>query len=93
MTLAAVITALVRPSLRSAPGFAFSAAKMGEGKSLQADAVAYISTGRSPAMMSRTDDPDEMRKRVVSLLIGFAAHAGLPLVGLTTIAIEAQMPG
>ena len=69
VALACVLTQLVRPVLRSAPLFAFSAAKMGEGKSLQSDISTMIGTGRSPAMMSWTDDTDEMRKRITAMLL------------------------
>ena len=71
--LAALLTPLVRPWLRSAPLFAFRAPKMASGKSLLADVVALLATGRvAPAMAPGRDD-EEIRKRITAfLLAGFS---------------------
>ncbi|MCP4036596.1 MAG: bifunctional DNA primase/polymerase [bacterium] len=67
--LAAMLTALIRKSLRTAPLFAFRAPTMGSGKSLLADVVSMIATGFPAAVMSQGKDEDETRKRVLSLLL------------------------
>jgi len=69
VAVAALITGLVRRSLRSAPLFAFTAPKMASGKSLLATCVAYLATGRPPAMMSQGDDAENERKRLFALLL------------------------
>ncbi|TAH37720.1 MAG: hypothetical protein EYC70_07065 [Planctomycetota bacterium] len=66
--LAACLTAVVRRSLPSAPMFALSAPKMAAGKSLLADCVALIATGRTAAMMSQGKNEEEDCKRLLSLL-------------------------
>ncbi len=68
VALAAILTALIRPSLRTAPLFAFRAAKMGSGKSLLADVVSLISTGRAAAVMSQGADENEDKKRMLPIL-------------------------
>lgn len=68
VAIAAMLTALIRPSLRTAPLFAFRAAKMGSGKSLLADAVALIATGRPASVMSQGADENEDKKRMLPIL-------------------------
>ncbi|HCK82540.1 MAG TPA: hypothetical protein PK880_05810 [Candidatus Competibacter sp.] len=68
--LSALLTAAVRPSLRTAPLHAFSAPRPASGKSLLADCVALIVTGRPATNMSFTPDPDESRKRILTVLMG-----------------------
>ena len=67
--LAAILTALVRKSLRTSPLFAFRAPKMASGKSLLVDVVSLISTGSPAAVMSYGKDEDETRKRILALLL------------------------
>lgn len=67
--MAAMLTALVRKSLPSAPLFTFSAPKMRSGKSLLADLGAMLATGRPCAMLSQAGDPEEDRKRLLAVLI------------------------
>ncbi|KAA0249821.1 MAG: hypothetical protein EDX89_23530 [Acidobacteria bacterium] len=67
--VAAILTALVRRSLRSAPLFAFRAPKMGSGKSLLADVVSMVAAGRPCAVMSLGGDANEERKRWLSVLL------------------------
>ena len=69
VALAAILTGLVRRSLRTAPLFAFRAPKMSSGKSLLADVVAMMSTGRPVPAMPQGKDEDEDRKRMLALLI------------------------
>lgn len=67
--IACLLTALLRPTLRSAPLFLLSATKMGTGKSLLANIITMITSGRSnPSMMSYSDNDDEMQKRFLSIL-------------------------
>jgi len=68
--LSGILTAAVRPSLRTAPLHAFSAPRPASGKSLLADCIALIVTGRPATNMSFTPDPDESRKRILTILLG-----------------------
>ena len=67
--LAAMLTGLIRRSLRTAPLFAFRAPKMGSGKSLLADVVAMLGTGRVASVMSQGKDEDEDKKRMLAILM------------------------
>jgi hypothetical protein len=67
--LAAILTALVRRSLRSAPMFGFTAPLRGSGKSLLADVVSLIATGRDAAVMSQARSSEEDKKRLLSILL------------------------
>ncbi|MCB1884747.1 MAG: hypothetical protein KDG89_12260 [Geminicoccaceae bacterium] len=78
--LSALLTALVRPVLRSAPLFAFDAPKMASGKTLLATTVGCVVLGRAPAMMSQAEDPESERKRVLSLLL-----EGTPVVVIDNV--------
>ncbi len=68
VALAALLTALTRRSFPTAPMFLFDAPTRASGKSLLAKAVAQVATGREAAGMTYSGDPDEERKRLVSLL-------------------------
>jgi putative DNA primase/helicase len=67
--VAAVMTALVRRSLPSAPMVAITAPTPGTGKSLLAEVVAAISLGRQAAMLALGDDEAETEKRLYSALL------------------------
>lgn len=67
--VAAVLTAIVRRSLRTAPMFAISAPVMGAGKTLAADLIGIIATGHAPAVMSQGRNPDEDQKRLLAVLL------------------------
>lgn len=69
VALSAILTALVRRSLRSAPMHAFRAPKMASGKSLLADVVGLIANGRRVAVITPAPDANEERKRVFSVLL------------------------
>ncbi len=61
--VAALLTLLARPAILGAcPGFLFDASTRGSGKSLQADVVSLIATGRSTAKMNYPTDPIELEK-------------------------------
>ncbi|MFN0007025.1 MAG: bifunctional DNA primase/polymerase [Planctomycetota bacterium] len=67
--LAAILTALIRRSIRTAPLSGFRAPTMASGKSLLADIVSMIATGRVCSVMSQGKDEDEERKRILAILI------------------------
>lgn len=67
--LSAMLMAIIRHSLRTVPMHTFSAPKMSSGKSLLADVVSFIATGSPATAMSYTEDDNEMRKRIISILV------------------------
>ncbi|MES0020635.1 bifunctional DNA primase/polymerase [Mesorhizobium sp. M0036] len=67
--VAAVLTAIARPGLRTAPLFAIDAPTAGTGKSLLAETIGVIATGHLPAMMSQGRNPEEDEKRLSSVLM------------------------
>lgn len=67
--VASILTALIRRSLKSAPLFAYRAPKMGSGKSLLADVVSMVATGRPCAVLSLGQDANEERKRWIAILV------------------------
>jgi len=67
--LAAILTALVRRSIPTAPMFLFDARTMSTGKSLLADAISLIATGRTCALMTQGHDTGEDQKRIFSVLL------------------------
>jgi len=67
--LVAILTVLIRRSLRTAPLIAYRAPKMASGKSLLADVVAMIATGRVASVMSQGKDEDEDKKRMLAILM------------------------
>ncbi|MER2624862.1 MAG: hypothetical protein ABTS22_13100, partial [Accumulibacter sp.] len=67
--LSAILTATVRHSIKNAPMHTFNAPVMASGKSLLADVAALVATGHPATIMSYTPDGDEMRKRVLSVLM------------------------
>lgn len=78
--LAAIITALLRRMLPAAPIFAVSAPTAGTGKSLFAEVVGVIATGRKPPMLSMGDDEAELEKR-----IGMVLLEGDPLIVIDNV--------
>jgi Domain of unknown function (DUF3854) len=66
--LVAILTALQRRLLESAPLFAFTAPAQRSGKSLLAESIGLIATGRKPAAMSVARDDEEIRKAITSIL-------------------------
>lgn len=74
--ISGILTALVRKSIKSAPLHAFRAPKMRSGKTLLADCVALVATGRPCAVMSQNvNNPDEEKKRLLAVLL-----AGDPVI-------------
>lgn len=62
-TIASLLTLLARPAIAgSVPAFVFDASTRGSGKTLQADAVSVIATGRAASKMSYPPDAAELEK-------------------------------
>lgn len=81
--LAAVFTVLARPAIEGAvPAFLFDATTPGSGKTLQADIVSLLATGRTTAKMAYpVDNDDEVEK-----ILGGCALEGAQLVNFDNIA-------
>jgi putative DNA primase/helicase len=67
--LAGFLTALLRRSLPSAPLLGITAPAAGSGKSLLAEGLAVVATGRPGAMLSIGSDDAEMEKRLAGVLL------------------------
>jgi hypothetical protein len=69
--LAALLTAVERPVLPTAPALAFDAPVQGSGKTLLARCVGYLATGREPDTFPHTKgrDDEEIRKRLFAALV------------------------
>lgn len=67
--IAAIITALLRRILPSAPMFAVTAPMPGTGKTLLAETAAIISTGRRASVLSLGHDDAESEKRLGGVLL------------------------
>jgi putative DNA primase/helicase len=83
----ALLTALLRKSVRTAPLFAFSAPVMASGKSLLADCVALLATGRPAAVWTYTNDPEETRKHITAALL---AGDGVICIDNVSIPLESD---
>lgn len=86
--LAALLTALVRPSLPTAPLFLNRATRPGSAKTLLADIPALVATGRPATIFELGADADEVEKRMLSVLLSGDAVINLdnlevPLAGAT----------
>lgn len=68
VALSAMLTAVARPSLPTAPLHAFSAPCPGTGKTTCANVPAIMATGKEAPVFNYVSDPDEMRKAFFSLL-------------------------
>lgn len=68
--LAGLLTAVIRPSLLTAPGFAIDAPVQGSGKTLLACCIAALATGSAPEVWPHTAgrDDEEVRKRLFTAL-------------------------
>ncbi|NWH07344.1 MAG: bifunctional DNA primase/polymerase [Alphaproteobacteria bacterium] len=69
VALSAMLTAVCRKMLRTAPLHGFTAPTMGTGKSLIADVVAILGTGRDAPVMSQGATEEEDEKRLLSILM------------------------
>ncbi len=66
--IAGILTAIQRRLLESAPLFAFDAPAQRSGKSLLAESLGVIATGRKPAATGVPKEGDELRKAITSAL-------------------------
>jgi hypothetical protein len=69
VALAAILTALDRPNMPTAPLHGFSATVAGTGKSKLADIVSVLATGRPAAVKGQPSTEDELEKRLNSELL------------------------
>lgn len=67
--LSAILTALVRHTVPTAPLHLFSACRAGSGKSLLADAVSLIANGKTATILDLAEDNDEQEKRLLSVFL------------------------
>ena len=67
--LAAIFTAVVRPSLPAAPGYHAVAPSSGSGKSLLCDTIAYFASPGSPVRASYPATVEEATKSMLSMLM------------------------
>ncbi|MEW6265655.1 MAG: primase C-terminal domain-containing protein [Thermodesulfobacteriota bacterium] len=80
-TFALLLTPPLRPAINGlTPLAVISAPQAGTGKSLLAELIGVINTGRPAAMMTAPEDEEEWRKRITTTLL-----AGSPLVCLDNI--------
>jgi hypothetical protein len=75
VALSAILTSLIRPSIKTAPIHGFDAPAAGSGKSMIVELVGIIATGNKPAAMSQGKDDEEDEKRLSVVL-----RAGDPIV-------------
>jgi hypothetical protein len=75
VAVSALLTALVRSSLRTAPLHAFDAPTAGTGKSLLAEMAGLLATGVRPPALSQGKSPEEDEKRLATVLF-----AGNPVI-------------
>ncbi len=68
--LAALLTSVSRPALKTAPAFGIDAPVQGAGKTLLALTIGALGTGKSPASWPHTSarDDEEVRKRIMTAL-------------------------
>ncbi len=69
VSLSSILTALIRKLIATAPMHAFTAPKMSSGKSLLADIVSLIESGKPNSVLSHAEDEAEERKRLLSVLL------------------------
>lgn len=77
VALAAMLTPLVRPGIAAAPMHGFSAPIRGSGKSMLADLVAIIATGRPTAALTWGPNQEENIKALTAVLLAGDAVAML----------------
>jgi hypothetical protein len=78
---AAALTPIVRPAIDApCPMALFDAPQAGTGKSLLADSISIIATGRAGEMFSVPRDEDEVRKQITTILL-----SGAPVVVLDNV--------
>jgi len=69
VAIALLIGSPIRHAVRSMPMTGITAPKPGSGKTLLASLAGYVATGRTPALISQAESPEEERKRLLALLL------------------------
>ena len=69
VALSAILTAVSRKALRTAPGHGFDATSMATGKTLLCDTISMIATGRPASTISQGKNEEEFNKRLFSILL------------------------
>jgi|SRR5579872_1050236 len=69
VAVAAILTVLIRKSINTAPLFGFTAPKMASGKSLLADVISLIGTGKTNSVIPQAENETEEKKRIMAVLI------------------------
>lgn len=77
VALSAILTAVIRPALATAPLHAFNGPTAGSGKSMLVDIASIIATSRPAAVIAQGKSEEEMEKR-----LGAALIAGDPLISI-----------
>ena len=73
-TMALILTAIIRPAISgNTPLALIDAPQPGTGKSLLAEVISIVSTGRPVGMMTAPADEDEWRKKITTRLMGGSA--------------------
>lgn len=85
VALSAMLTAVCRKSLRTAPAHAIDATSMATGKTLLCDVISMLATGRSAAAISMGQTREEFNKRLFSILL-----QGDPVVVIDNIDREVE---
>lgn len=67
--LAALLTAVVRPVIPTAPAFGFDAPVQGSGKTLLAKCVAALASGHRAKVQPHCREEEEIRKRLMTILL------------------------
>ena len=80
VTVAAFLSAVLRPSLPTVPGFAWSASVRGSGKTKLADVCAVLATGAPAAPLSWPAQSEEQEKR-----LGAALLCGDPVIAIDNV--------
>jgi putative DNA primase/helicase len=83
VALAGMLSAVLRPSLPTCPGFAYTATTRGSGKSKLAEVDAVLATGRPPAALAWTAKDEENEKRLVG-----AQLSGVPAICLDNLEVQ-----
>jgi hypothetical protein len=80
VALSALLTALIRVTLRTAPLHSFDAPQAGTGKSLLAETAGLLATGVTPPALSQGKSPEEDEKRLSTVLF-----AGDPVIHVDNV--------
>lgn len=68
VAISGILTGLIRKSIRTAPAHAIDAPKMASGKTLLADVVGLVATGKSNSVIPQSENEAEEKKRLLAVL-------------------------